>query len=93
MSHEDGETISATEEPAAAQPVKKGSLPIWQESILLLATAVVLAIIIKALLVQAFYIPSESMEPGLVKNDRILVQNFAGSDAAVDVFSRLAGGK
>ena len=23
---------------------------------------------------QAFYIPSESMEPGLVKNDRILVQ-------------------
>ena len=33
-----------------------------------------LAIVIKAFFVQAFYIPSESMEPGLVKNDRILVE-------------------
>jgi signal peptidase I len=38
---------------------------------------VVLAVVIKALLVQAFYIPSESMEPGLVENDRILVQKWS----------------
>ena len=44
------------------------------ETILLLGIALVLAIVIKALFVQAFYIPSESMEPGLVKNDRILVE-------------------
>ena len=37
----------------------------------------VLAVVIKAVLVQAFYIPSESMEPGLVQNDRILVQKWS----------------
>ena len=49
-------------------------LPLWQETILLLVLALVLAVAIKALFVQAFYIPSESMEPGLIKNDRILVE-------------------
>ena len=39
--------------------------------------ALVLAIVIKALFVQAFYIPSESMEPGLIENDRILVQKVS----------------
>ena len=51
--------------------------------------ALVLAIVIKALFVQAFYIPSESMEPGLVKNDRILVQKvsywFGGTPQRGDV--------
>ena len=75
---------SSPEQPeeAPAQPgkpakVERSSLPIWQETLLLLAVAVVLAVVIKAVLVQAFYIPSESMEPGLVKNDRILVQKWS----------------
>lgn len=52
-------------------------LPVWQESILLLGVALVLAVILKAFFVQAFYIPSESMEPGLIRNDRILVQKVS----------------
>ncbi len=56
---------------------KRKSLPLWQETILLLAVALGLAILIKAVLVQAFFIPSESMEPGLVVNDRILVQKVS----------------
>lgn len=64
-------------------------LPVWQESILLLGVALGLAVLIKAVFVQAFYIPSESMEPGLVKNDRILVQKvsywFGGSPSRGDV--------
>jgi signal peptidase I len=56
---------------------QRASLPVWQETLLLLAIAVVLAVLLKALLVQAFYIPSESMEPGLVENDRILVQKWS----------------
>lgn len=52
-------------------------LPVWQESILLLVVALLLAIVLKAFFVQAFYIPSESMEPGLVKNDRILVEKWS----------------
>ncbi len=80
------------EEPAegrAGGERKRKHLPIWQETLLLLAIAMVLAIAIKALFVQAFYIPSESMEPGLVNNDRILVQKvsywFGGSPARGDV--------
>lgn len=56
---------------------KRKALPLWQETILLLVVALVLAVLIKALFVQAFYIPSESMEPGLVQNDRILVQKVS----------------
>ena len=71
------------------QPREKKQLPLWQETILLLVVALGLAILIKALLVQAFYIPSESMEPGLVKNDRILVQKvsywFGGTPQRGDV--------
>lgn len=47
------------------------------ESVLLVALAVIMAVLIKTFLVQAFYIPSASMEPGLVKNDRILVQKWS----------------
>jgi signal peptidase I len=61
----------------SSHAAKKKHLPVWQETILLLAVALVLAVVIKALFVQAFYIPSESMEPGLVKNDRILVQKIS----------------
>ncbi|WP_246142662.1 signal peptidase I [Nocardioides rubriscoriae] len=64
-------------------------LPVWQESLVLVAAAVVVAVVIKALFVQAFYIPSSSMEPGLVENDRILVQKvsywFGGSPSRGDV--------
>jgi signal peptidase I len=58
------------------KPTKK-PMPLWQETILLLVLALLLAIIIKSLFVQAFYIPSPSMEPQFVKNDRILVQKVS----------------
>ena len=45
-----------------------------RETVLLLAFAIVLALVVKTFFVQSFYIPSESMEPGLIVNDRILVQ-------------------
>jgi signal peptidase I len=51
--------------------------PLWQETLALLVIAVLLAVVIKALFLQAFYIPSASMEPGLVENDRILVQKVS----------------
>ena len=38
---------------------KKKQLPVWQESILLVATAMVMAVIVKTFFLQAFYIPSE----------------------------------
>ena len=56
---------------------KRKQLPLWQETILQLGVALVLAIVIKTFFVQAFYIPSESMEPGLILNDRILIQKVS----------------
>ena len=53
---------------------RKKHRPWWQEAILLVVIAVALALLIKTFFVQAFYIPSPSMVPGLVENDRILVE-------------------
>jgi signal peptidase I len=39
--------------------------------------ALVIAIVIKTFLIQAFFIPSGSMEPTLMPNDRILVNRLA----------------
>jgi signal peptidase I len=39
--------------------------------------AVILAVIVKVFLVQAFYIPSASMEPTLKKEDRVLVNKLS----------------
>jgi signal peptidase I len=50
---------------------------VWQESILLVATAMVMAIVVKTFFLQAFYIPSESMEPTMLVNDKILVQKVS----------------
>jgi signal peptidase I len=44
---------------------------------LLLGVALLLAVVIKAFFVQAFYIPSGSMNDTLVFNDRILVQKMS----------------
>ena len=58
-------------------PEEKRQLPLWQESILLVATALVLALIVKTFFFQAFYIPSDSMVPTMVKNDKLLVQKWS----------------
>jgi signal peptidase I len=73
------ETSPSHREAKAHREEKKDkeSLPVWQESLLLLAIALVLAIGIKYFFVQAFYIPSPSMEPMFIKNDRILVQKVS----------------
>ena len=44
---------------------------------LLIAAALLLALLIKTFLFQAFYIPSESMVPTLNKNDRVLVNKLS----------------
>ncbi|MDH2430097.1 signal peptidase I [Sphaerisporangium sp. TRM90804] len=53
---------------------KKGSF--WRELPVLVVVALVLALIIKSFVVQAFYIPSESMEDTLLVNDRVLVNKL-----------------
>lgn len=58
-----------------AAPRRRGSL--LRETVIILVGALVLSLIIKTFLVQAFYIPSASMEDTLQIGDRVLVTKLA----------------
>lgn len=67
----------ADEEPAkpAGERTRKGSF--LTELPVLVLVAFVLAILMKTFLVQAFFIPSSSMEPTLLIDDRVLVNKLS----------------
>ncbi|GII58978.1 hypothetical protein Pth03_73670 [Planotetraspora thailandica] len=73
---EDGVDVVAedTQQAQRGDEVKKGSF--WRELPVLIVAALLLALLIKSFVVQAFYIPSESMENTLLKNDRVLVNKL-----------------
>jgi signal peptidase I len=63
------------EQPTEEQPPKRqGSF--WRELPILLGVAVLVAILVRAFVVQTFYIPSGSMEHTLELNDRVLVNKL-----------------
>jgi signal peptidase I len=71
--------VATTE--ATAQDAPGGSRPrrrrLLGEIPVLLVAAVLIALVIKTFLLQAFYIPSGSMQPTLREGDRVLVEKVA----------------
>ncbi len=63
-------------QPATAQVVAKPKRTVFQEYSEAFVVAVILAILIRAFIVQAFKIPSSSMESTLLVGDHILVNKF-----------------
>jgi signal peptidase I len=64
-------------DPPAKEPTKKhGGMAFFKELPVLILIAFGLALLIKTFLIQAFYIPSESMVPTLQVRDRVLVNKL-----------------
>jgi signal peptidase I len=61
----------------ATEGTGRRRIPGWLEAVLLVVFALALSVVIKTLLVQMFFVPSESMEPLFVKDDRIVVQKVS----------------
>jgi signal peptidase I len=65
-------------EPDAKEPKQpQTALALIRETAILVVLAVLLAVLFKTFLVQAFYIPSGSMEPTLDISDRVLVEKVS----------------
>ena len=56
----------------------------WQETFLLLGLALLTSIVVKAFLMQMFFVPSASMRPELIEQDRILVEKLSMGDGEVE---------
>lgn len=75
---------SETEEPEKAgeprepeEPEERKHRPLWRELPVLVVIAFGIALLLKSFVVQAFYIPSASMEPTLQVGDRVLVEKIS----------------
>ena len=70
--------MTVGEAPAAPSEAERSSLlGIVRELVVLVVTALVIAVVVKAFVAQAYYIPSASMLPQLQINDRVVVSKVA----------------
>ena len=63
--------------PRHATDAKRRGLPLWLETVLLLVVALIVSAVIKTFFVQMFFVPSGSMRPLFIDNDRILVEKWS----------------
>jgi signal peptidase I len=70
---EDSEETDKSDK-AGAVPARRR--PFWRELVVLIVLAMTIALLIKTFVVQAFYIPSSSMETTLLIGDKVLVNKL-----------------
>ena len=59
------------------EEASSGGIPFWVEFPILIVVALIVAVLIKTFLFQAFFIPSSSMEDTLLIDDRVLVNKIS----------------
>jgi len=75
---ETAEAISRLRDDARSRGEKQDATrSFWRELPFLVLVALIVAIVIKTFLVQAFFIPSASMNPTLAEGDRVMVNKLA----------------
>ncbi|MFF4256126.1 signal peptidase I [Streptomyces sp. NPDC001663] len=72
----DEQTKPGDQGPGDSTPKSKKQRSFWKELPILIGIALVLALLIKTFLVQAFSIPSDSMQNTLQQGDRVLVDKL-----------------
>ena len=68
--------LPSTKQVEQAADAKRRVMPLWQELPLLLIVSFCVAVLVRTFLVQAFVIPSSSMEETLLIGDRVLVSKI-----------------
>lgn len=63
---------------------KRRRVPVWLETLILLGVALAVSALVKTFLVQMFFVPSGSMRPLFVNDDRILVEKVSYWDGQVE---------
>ncbi len=88
-------TPAEENEPSPPEIPRRSVLSFLRELPVLIVLAFALAILLKTFVVQAFYIPSESMQPTLEPGDRVLVLKLFDEPSRGDVvvFSDPKGGR
>jgi signal peptidase I len=61
------------------EPGRGAIMAMVRESVIIISLALLLSLVVKTWLMQAFYIPSESMESTLLKGDRVIVSKLTPS--------------
>ena len=70
----DGEGEPAGEETGRASV--RSRMPLWLDTLITMMVALLIAVLVKTFLIQPFYIPSASMNPTLLNDDKILVSKL-----------------
>ena len=69
--------MTSTDTGSVESEHKQTPFKVLRETVLLLAFAIILALVVKTFFVQMFFVPSGSMRPLFVDDDRILVQKIS----------------